>query len=62
MRLAQGRLDECRDALDQIEASAEDRPSHFYRDVAPIFVQMANDRGGDDNVTCLVVYAGNDRR
>jgi len=36
--------------------------SHFYRDVPPVFVQMANDRGGDDNVTCLVVYAGNDRR
>jgi protein phosphatase len=35
--------------------------SHFYRDVAPIFVQMANDRGGDDNVTCLVVYAGNEK-
>ncbi|MEA2700198.1 MAG: family protein phosphatase [Myxococcales bacterium] len=34
--------------------------SHFYRDVAPLFVQMANERGGDDNVTCLVVYAGNE--
>jgi protein phosphatase len=33
---------------------------HFYRDVAPVFVDMANERGGDDNVTCLVVYAGNE--
>jgi serine/threonine protein phosphatase PrpC len=34
---------------------------HFYRDVASVFVQMANERGGDDNVTCLVVYAGNEK-
>jgi serine/threonine protein phosphatase PrpC len=34
---------------------------HFYRDVAKVFVDMANDRGGDDNVTCLVVYAGNEK-
>jgi serine/threonine protein phosphatase PrpC len=34
---------------------------HFYRDVANVFVDMANDRGGDDNVTCLVVYAANER-
>lgn len=34
---------------------------HFYRDVAKVFVDMANDRGGDDNVTCLVIYAGNEK-
>jgi serine/threonine protein phosphatase PrpC len=34
---------------------------HFYRDVATVFVDLANDRGGDDNVTCLVVYAGNEK-
>ncbi|HVZ75582.1 MAG TPA: Stp1/IreP family PP2C-type Ser/Thr phosphatase [Polyangia bacterium] len=34
---------------------------HFYRDVAKVFVDMANERGGDDNVTCLVVYAGNEK-
>jgi len=34
---------------------------HFYRDVANVFVDLANDRGGDDNVTCLVVYAGNEK-
>jgi PPM family protein phosphatase len=33
---------------------------HFYRDVANVFVDLANDRGGDDNITCLVVYAGNE--
>jgi protein phosphatase len=33
---------------------------HFYRDVAKVFVDLANDRGGDDNVTCLVVYVGNE--
>jgi serine/threonine protein phosphatase PrpC len=34
---------------------------HFYRDVANVFVDMANERGGDDNVTCLIVYAGNEK-
>src|SRR6185312_10922128 len=33
---------------------------HFYRDAAGVFVDLANQRGGDDNVTCLVVYAGNE--
>ncbi len=32
----------------------------FYRDVANVFVDLANERGGEDNVTCLVVYVGND--
>ncbi|HJZ66702.1 MAG TPA: hypothetical protein VKF81_01050, partial [Blastocatellia bacterium] len=32
VRLAQGRFDECKDALDRIEARIDDRPSHFYRD------------------------------
>ena len=30
----------------------------FYRDVANMLVDLANERGGDDNVTCLVIYAG----
>ena len=33
----------------------------FYRDVAQVFVDLANERGGDDNVTCLVIYAGNEK-
>lgn len=55
----------CSDGLSNylsVEEVGQVLTSHFYRDVAPIFVQMANDRGGDDNVTCLVVYAGNDKR
>jgi protein phosphatase len=32
----------------------------FYRDVANVFVDLANERGGEDNITCLVVYAGNE--
>jgi protein phosphatase len=33
----------------------------FYRDVANVFVDLANERGGEDNITCLVVYAGNEK-
>jgi protein phosphatase len=33
----------------------------FYRDVAQVFVDLANERGGDDNVTCLVIYAANEK-
>jgi serine/threonine protein phosphatase PrpC len=32
----------------------------FYRDVPNLFVDLANERGGDDNVTCLVIYAANE--
>ena len=34
---------------------------HFYRDTPNLFIDLANDRGGDDNVTCLSIYAGNDQ-
>src|SRR6185436_13332692 len=33
----------------------------FYRDVANVFVDLANERGGEDNVSCLVVYAANEK-
>jgi protein phosphatase len=33
----------------------------FYRDVPNLFVDLANERGGDDNVTCLVIYAANEQ-
>jgi serine/threonine protein phosphatase PrpC len=33
--------------------------SSFYRDAGPALVQIANDRGGDDNITCVLVYVGN---
>ena len=32
----------------------------FYRDAANVFVDLANERGGEDNVTCLIVYVGNE--
>jgi protein phosphatase len=53
----------CSDGLSNyvsIEELGQVLNSHFYRDVATVFVDMANDRGGDDNVTCLVIYAGNE--
>jgi serine/threonine protein phosphatase PrpC len=34
--------------------------ARFYGDAGPALVEMANDRGGDDNVTCVVVYVAND--
>src|SRR3954453_12364791 len=53
----------CSDGLSNyvsVEELGQVLNSHFYRDVATVFVDMANDRGGDDNVTCLVIYAGNE--
>jgi serine/threonine protein phosphatase PrpC len=55
----------CSDGLSNylsVEELGQVLTSHFYRDVAAVFVDMANDRGGDDNVTCLVVYAGNEQQ
>jgi len=34
--------------------------SGFYSDVGPALVGMANDRGGDDNITCVVIYVANE--
>lgn len=33
---------------------------HWYRRLPEALIEMANDRGGDDNITVLVVYAAND--
>jgi serine/threonine protein phosphatase PrpC len=33
--------------------------THFYDDVGPALVTMANDRGGDDNITVVLVYVPN---
>jgi serine/threonine protein phosphatase PrpC len=33
--------------------------ARFYGDAGPALVTMANDRGGDDNITCVVIYAAN---
>jgi PPM family protein phosphatase len=32
----------------------------FYGDVGPALIELANDRGGDDNITCVVVYVANE--
>jgi protein phosphatase len=34
--------------------------TQFYRDVPRAFISIANDRGGDDNITCVCVCASND--
>lgn len=33
--------------------------AHFYDEVGPALVTMANDRGGDDNITVVLVYVPN---
>ncbi len=33
--------------------------AHFYRDAGQNLIDVANERGGDDNITCVVVYVGN---
>ena len=34
--------------------------AQFYGEAGPALVDMANERGGDDNITCVIVYAGNE--
>lgn len=34
--------------------------AHFYADAGPALVALANDRGGDDNITCVVIYVANE--
>lgn len=31
----------------------------LYRDAGAALVQIANERGGDDNITCVIAYVGN---
>jgi serine/threonine protein phosphatase PrpC len=33
--------------------------SQFYGEAGPALVEIANERGGDDNITCVVVYVAN---
>jgi protein phosphatase len=35
--------------------------ANYYRRVPQLLVDIANDRGGEDNVTVVLVYAANDR-
>ena len=32
----------------------------FYRDAPRLLVELANDRGGDDNITVVLVHVAND--
>jgi serine/threonine protein phosphatase PrpC len=52
----------CSDGLSN-HLSAEDiggvLTDRFYGDAGPALVALANDRGGDDNITCVVIYAAN---
>jgi protein phosphatase len=32
---------------------------HFYGEAGSALVEMANERGGDDNITCVIVYVAN---
>lgn len=32
---------------------------HFYGEAGPSLVTIANERGGDDNITCVIVYVAN---
>jgi len=34
--------------------------ARFYRDIPRLLVDLANDRGGDDNVTVVVIHVAND--
>jgi protein phosphatase len=34
--------------------------SRFYRDVPRLLVELANDRGGDDNITVILIHVAND--
>jgi protein phosphatase len=34
--------------------------SRFYREVPRLLVELANDRGGDDNITVVLVHVAND--
>src|SRR5205823_1010571 len=54
----------CTDGLSnhvQPEEMATILRSHYYRRVPQILTEIANDRGGDDNITIVLVYAANER-
>ncbi len=54
----------CSDGLSNyltVEELAQVLTGHTYRDAPTVFIDLANERGGDDNVTCLAIYAGNEQ-
>ena len=53
----------CSDGLSNdigVEEIGQVLTSDFYRDAPRNLIQMANDRGGDDNITCVCVHVSND--
>lgn len=53
----------CSDGLSNdigLEEFGQVLTSDFYRDAPRNLIQMANDRGGDDNITCVCVHVAND--
>jgi len=53
----------CSDGLSNylsLEDIGQTLTSAFYRHAPQTFIEMANERGGDDNITCVAVYAAND--
>jgi serine/threonine protein phosphatase PrpC len=53
----------CSDGLSNcvsLEEIGQVLTTQFYRDTPGALIAMANDRGGDDNITCVCVYAAND--
>ena len=55
----------CSDGLSNLvegEEIARVLAAHFYNKVPPLLVDLANDRGGDDNVTVVLLHAANDAR
>lgn len=53
----------CSDGLSNylsIEEIGQVLTTQFYRDAPRTLIAMANERGGDDNITCICAYASND--
>lgn len=53
----------CSDGLSNLVESDEIArvlTAHFYNKVPPVLVELANDCGGDDNVTVVLMHAAND--
>jgi len=53
----------CSDGLSNyvsLEEIGQVLTTQFYRDAPRALIAMANERGGDDNITCICVYAAND--
>lgn len=54
----------CSDGLSNylpVDDIAQALTAHTYADACPGLVALANDRGGEDNITCVVIYVANER-